>query len=352
MNDTEFEDKRRTLLSRLQLALELEWATLPPYLVALLSINPSANREAADLIRGVAMEEMLHFTLVANVINAVGGRPAIGKANCPTYPLTMTFEGRPFADRTFPINLEPFSKASIATFMRIEQPQPPRVETAWLREIIDVPAPTIGEFYGEIISLLETLDTAVPGKLFVGGRSRQLGGDFFWGGGGAIVVVTDLASAKTALDTVIEQGEGAWPWTQEKLAATVGEPLEMGHYYRFGEIFFERHFLKEDDPTKPPTGIPMSIDYTAVSPIRQNARAADYPADSKAAALNDAFNSRYTMMLRQLGESVNGTPHALYTAIMNGMHGMTSIARELMQTLMPGSTSGETACPTFEWMEE
>ncbi|WP_457659936.1 ferritin-like domain-containing protein [Sinorhizobium medicae] len=94
----------------MQLALELEWATLPPYLVALLSIKGPQNREAADLIRGVAMEEMLHFALVANVINAIGGRPVVAKENCPTYPMRMTFEGRPFADRTFPINLGCFSK--------------------------------------------------------------------------------------------------------------------------------------------------------------------------------------------------------------------------------------------------
>ncbi|TBA52707.1 ferritin-like domain-containing protein [Rhizobium ruizarguesonis] len=351
MSNVEIEDKRRALLARLQLALELEWATLPPYLVALLSIRRNANREAADLIRGVAMEEMLHFALVANVMNAVGGQPLVGKSNCPTYPLTMFFEGRPFADRAFPINLERFSKTSISTFMKIEQPQQPVIKTTSLHEVIDVPAPTIGEFYGEIVSLLEELDQALPGGLFTADRARQLEADYFWGGGGAITIVTDLHSAKTALETVVEQGEGAWPWTQEKLATTVGQPLEMGHYYRFTEIFFERHFNTTDDPGKPPSGIPMPVDYDAVHPIKGNVQTSDYPAGSKAAELNEAFNRRYTMMLRQLGEAVNGTPNALYTAMMNGMHGMTSIARELMETPVPGSTTGETACPTFEWVD-
>jgi len=324
---------------------------LPPYLVALLSIDQRANREAADLIRSVAMEEMLHFALVANVINAVGGRPMVSKANCPAYPLTMMFEGRPFADRTFPISLERFSKSSIATFMRIEQPHWPLMKATDFREVIDVPAPTIGEFYGEIVTLLETLNAASSVKLFVGDRKTQLGADYFWGGGGAITIVADLDSARTALETVVEQGEGAWPWTQERLARAAEEPLEMGHYYRFSEIFFERHFLSTDDPWKPPTGAEMSIDYAAVYPIKQNAQAADYPEASRACELNASFNARYTMMLRQLGEAINGTPDALYTAIMNGMGGMTSIARELMQTPMPGSTNGETACPTFEWLD-
>ncbi|MDE4618400.1 ferritin-like domain-containing protein [Sinorhizobium meliloti] len=351
MNGSEFQEKRETLLARLQLALELEWATLPPYLVALLSIKRTANREAADLIRSVAMEEMLHFALVANVMNAVGGQPRVDKSNCPSYPLTMTFEGRPFADRAFPINLERFSKASMATFMKVEQPQKPIIKTARVHDAIDVPAPTIGEFYGEIVSLLEELEAAFPGTLFIGDRKRQLESDFFWGGGGTIEVVTDLDSAKVALETVIEQGEGAWPWSQDKLAATVERPLEMGHYYRFSEIYFERHFSKTDDPEKRPSGDPMPIDYTAVHPIKQNARTVDYPQGSEAAALNDAFNNHYTMMLRQLGEAINGTPNVLYTAIMNGMHEMTSVARALMAVPIPGSNNGENACPTFEWLE-
>ncbi|MDX0961540.1 ferritin-like domain-containing protein [Sinorhizobium medicae] len=338
------------LLKSLQLALELEWATLPPYLVALLSIKGPQNREAADLIRGVAMEEMLHFALVANVINAIGGRPVVAKENCPTYPMRMTFEGRPFADRTFPINLGCFSKESISTFMKIEQPQEPVIKTAWLDTVIDVPAPTIGEFYEEIKSILRELDAALPEGLFVGDPAHQLGGDFFWGGGGAIKAVTDLDSALEALETVVEQGEGAWPLSQEKFSKKAGEPLEMGHYYRFSEIFYERHFIDSDDPRGLPGGPSMAVDWNAVFPIRENATSADYAAGSMAATLNDAFNRRYTMMLRQLDESVNGAPTALYTAIMNGMHGLTSVARELMATPIEGS-DGETACPTFEWVE-
>lgn len=350
MSDPSVETKRTTLLERLQLALELEWSTLPPYLVALLSIRRLKNREAADLIRGVAMEEMLHFALVANVINAVGGAPRLTRENCPAYPLQMTFEGRAFSDRRFPINLAPFSKDVIATFMKIEQPQKPRLRTNWLRAEIDVPAPTIGEFYAGIFTLLEELDAATPGALFSGDPARQLEADYFWAGGGAITAVRDLATAKQALATVIEQGEGAWPWSQAAFAKTAGEPLAMGHYYRFSEIFHERHYLDTDDPRGAPSGPPLEVDYTGVYPIRSNAKASDYPAVSRAAALNDAFNSRYTMMIRQLEEAVNGHPKELYTAIMNGMHGMTSTARELMVTPVDAG-GGETGCPTFEWVD-
>ncbi|NEI05260.1 hypothetical protein GUK34_10285 [Rhizobium leguminosarum] len=351
MTDPKLEAKKVDLLSRLQLALELEWSTLPPYLVALLSIKRPENREAADLIRGVAMEEMLHFALVANVINALGGYPKVAKDNCPSYPLTMTFEGRPFADRSFPIALTRFSNSSIATFMKIEKPQEPKFKTLALNDKLDVPAPTIGEFYEGILTTLDELDTALPGSLFNGDPRRQLEGDYFWGGGGKIIVVSDLTTAKKALETVIEQGEGAWPFSQKKFAEVAGERLSMGHYYRFSEIFYERQFLSTDDPLGPPSGPTMAIDYDAVFPIRENAKSTDYEPGSAAAKLNDAFNRQYTMMIRQLDEAVNGVPTALYTAIMNGMHGLSSTAKELMATPMPGSATAETACPTFEWVD-
>ena len=38
------EDKRATLLTRLQTAIELEWSTIPPYMVAVLSMKLTANR--------------------------------------------------------------------------------------------------------------------------------------------------------------------------------------------------------------------------------------------------------------------------------------------------------------------
>src|SRR4051794_4589696 len=103
------DDQKATLLSWLQTAIELELSTIPPYLVALLSIRNTANREAADLIRGTMIEEMLHLALVANVLNAVGGTVQLGPDNIPSYPLRMNFEGKNFKDRDFPVNLAPFS---------------------------------------------------------------------------------------------------------------------------------------------------------------------------------------------------------------------------------------------------
>jgi hypothetical protein len=60
------------------------------------------------------------------------------------------------------------------------------------------------------------------------------------------------------------------------------------------------------------------------------------------------FNSRYTTMLLQLSEAKNGSPKSLYTAIMNGMHGLTSLAHAMMKIPILGDRQNRFGCPTFE----
>lgn len=68
-------DDRDELVSYLNAALALEHATIPTYLTAYYSIRSTTNSDAAHILRVVAVEEMLHLTLVANVLNAVGAVP-------------------------------------------------------------------------------------------------------------------------------------------------------------------------------------------------------------------------------------------------------------------------------------
>ena len=69
-----------SLRRHLQWAIELEHATLPPYLCALYSIKEGHNEEAAEVVHSVFMEEMLHLTIAANILNAVGGSPVLDYA--------------------------------------------------------------------------------------------------------------------------------------------------------------------------------------------------------------------------------------------------------------------------------
>jgi len=344
-------DKAR-LLAWLQTAIELELATIPPYLLALLSIKLPSNRESAELIRSVMIEEMLHLALVSNVLNAVGGHPRLDQQTIPSYPLKMAFEGKVFKDRDFWIDLAPFSEPVIKTFMKIEQPQePPRIEGFFLAlKEIDVPALTIGGFYAQIVWLLEQMEQKAPGKVFIGRPEFQIHKDYYWASGGEIVAVHDLASAKAALDLVIQQGEGAWSSGPGQVAQGFGDNFEIGHYYRFSEIFYGHRYQKSDDPKRPPTGVTIEVDYAQTYPFKRNPKRSDYRSGSFLWKLNEDFNQRYSDMLRQLHEALNGSPKTLYTAVMDSMHHLTPVAHEMMKTpITPGRKT--TGCPTFEWRD-
>ncbi len=68
----------------LQAAVTLEFATIPPYLCSLWSIEDNLH-PAAKSIREVVQEEMLHMSLVCNLLASIGEVPEIGSA-VPSYP--------------------------------------------------------------------------------------------------------------------------------------------------------------------------------------------------------------------------------------------------------------------------
>jgi hypothetical protein len=350
MKKVKKQSKKGKLFAWLQTAIELELATIPPYLVALLSIQLPSNREPAELIRSVMIEEMLHLALVANVLNAVGGHPNIGKSTIPRYPLKMKFKGRVFSDRKFWINLAPFSQDAIKIFLQIEKPQ----RTIQIHgmtdaiEKIEVPAFTIGQFYAQIVSLLEELESDSPGQVFVGKPGLQIKKDYYWSGGGEIIDVHNLETAKEALNLVITQGEGAWTSGEWGIAAKFGSQFKMGHYYRFNEIYCGQRYKRSDDPRKAPTGEKINVDYTKAYPFKKNPKSSDYKNSEILTTLNDEFNQKYTDMLRQLQEAVNGSPKTLYTAIMDSMHHLTPIAHKMMKTPIKHGKQ-TTGCPTFGW---
>src|SRR5258705_12178811 len=77
----------KSLREHLQWAIELEHSTIPPYLCALYSIEQDHNLEAVEVISSVLVEEMLHTTLAANLLNAVGGQPQLDNQKMlPGYP--------------------------------------------------------------------------------------------------------------------------------------------------------------------------------------------------------------------------------------------------------------------------
>ena len=89
-------------LEDVKAALRLEHATIPPYLTALYSLRAGSNSPAWHILRVVAVEEMLHLTLVANVMNAVGCKPNLTDPEFVPEAM-LSVSGPPFTTRSLPV---------------------------------------------------------------------------------------------------------------------------------------------------------------------------------------------------------------------------------------------------------
>jgi hypothetical protein len=315
------DDLRRALQS----AIELEHSTIPVYLTSLFSLKDGYNERVANIIQGVVVEEMLHMALACNLLNAIGGSPAIDDPTfVPSYPGGLPGGLRP----GLTVSLK---KASIAhirdVFMAIEEP----AETV---EPIESHRLTIGWFYDEIKRGFEILDP--KGGLFVD-SSPQLTG---WRGPGEIVVVHDLETACQAIDEIVEQGEGASPIDPDDA------DQELAHFYKFEEIVRGRELVVTEGGYEF-TGAPIEFDPDGVWPMADNPSLASLADGSYVYNLAERFNVMYWEMLAVLHDAFNTDPDTKLTGAIEMMFSLEVAAKGLMQTpLSPGST--ETAGPSFE----
>jgi CDGSH-type Zn-finger protein len=329
-----------SLRRHLQWAIEIEHATLPPYLCALYSIKPDRNHEAVEVIHSVFLEEMLHMTLAANLLNAVGGAPQLDTPRMlPAYPTVL-----PHSNRAFEVSLTKLSPEALSVFMRIERP----AEHDGLPE--DDEFETIGQFYeaiGESLPLLcrELGEAAV----FSGDPARQVTDELYYGGSGRIIAVRDLASAQAALAEVVEQGEGLqhkeiWDGDRDMFHPERGE---VAHYFRFNELAVGRRYRPGDTPQTGPSGERFAVDWDEVHNMRPNPRAADYPEGSEIRVRLEEFNRSYSGVLHLLHESFNGSPRLL--AVATGlMYGLKEEALRLME--LPSGVGETTVGPSFEYV--
>jgi CDGSH-type Zn-finger protein len=328
------------LRRHLQWAIELEHATLPPYLCALYSIKQGSNREAVEVIHSIFLEEMLHMTLAANILNAVGGAPQLDTPRMlPAFPAFL-----PHSNQAFEVSLTKFSPESLELFMRIERPP----EHDGLPE--DDNFETIGQFYEAIEESLPLLCRELgEAAVFSGDPARQGTDELYYGGGGRIIAVRDLASAQAALTEIVEQGEGLqhreiWDGDRDMFHPERGE---VAHYFRFNELAVGRRYQPGDTPQSGPTGEQFAVDWSAVHNMRANPRAADYPDGSEIRVRLEAFNRSYSGVLHLLHEALNGSPRLL--AVATGlMYGLKEEAIRLME--LPSGDGETTVGPSFEYV--
>ena len=324
------------VLEALAQALKLEHATIPPYLYAMYSLDAGKNGEIASLIQSVVVEEMLHMTLVSNIINALGGSPALDDPSMiPSYPGPLPGG----VDSQLTVNLAPFSLDVVEkTFMEIEEPEDPLDFPVAERAAAVGPA-TIGAFYAAVKQQIVALGDGA----FSSTPRHQIGPDLV----DESVVVTNVPTAVQAIDTIVEQGEG----TKESPEEGVGH--DFAHYYRFAEVFHGKRLIRNPDagPDTPPDqryiygGEPIPFDTTGVYAVPTNPKAAGYPAGGAERRACDTFNYTYTGLLRTLHLVFNGQPDLLNSTFTQ----MFALKQQAMDMMAGNTTGGQHVGPSFEY---
>jgi hypothetical protein len=328
-------DSAEDLMQALQLAIELEHSSIPPYLCALYSIKPGANVAVSDLIRSVVVEEMLHMALVANIFVSIGGKPDIGHARfVPRYPAPL-----PGGLRTsLIVRLRRCSIEQIRDcFVAIEEPE----ETRQSRRCgLEGKGPvtedlfTVGWFYDEITKALRNLSAS--GKIRFGNEKRQVKD---WSRPGKLFVIGTLEDAQRAIQEIKDQGEGRSPSDPD-----AGRD-ELAHYYKFSEIVAGRQLIRTKAGVKY-EGAPIPFDSEGVWPMIDDPNAVLYPKGSRALILAQQFAESYQALLQGLNRTFNGEPEYLNQAI-GVMYSLDLQARQLMQT-PSGIKEGTNAGPSFQ----
>jgi hypothetical protein len=304
----------------LQTAIELEFSTLPLYLSSMFSLEVQ-NYTSYNTIRSVAMEEMVHMAIAANILSALGGSPAIKNINVK-YP-TKGLPGG--AEPDLVVGLAPFSKAQLKNFMRIEIPE-------FLLPELDLPEkyPTISVFYNEIKSaIIANADAVTAAVKNQKNPPNQVGDDI---GFSTFVYKDGVDTVKMicdGIDEILEQGEGC---SAKDLVTSSEFESEESHYAKFASLYYGAGYQKlnktmtrQNEPEffkGLPIGWPKVVN-TLVVPSDGYAKilALDPNSATVSPALL-AFDNGFSEMLTTLDIVWNGPTATSWKSLGAAVHGM------------------------------
>ena len=350
-------EHREQLWNLLAEATQVEHLIMCQYLYASFSLKTDPDEglttEQADavarwhtMLTGIAVEEMLHLALVCNVMTAIGAAPLLSRPNFPRHseylPPRVQFA------------LLPFGEASLAHFLYLERPEGmERADAAGFVPAAPPPEPvaagelmprlqdfaTVGHLYRGIEQGLDDLAGRLGERALFASPSRaQATPELF--GWPQLIAVTGLASARAAVEEIIEQGEGArGDW-------------QPSHYGRFLGIWEEYSRLREHDPS-----------FDAARPVipaftRQPFDVADPQpllTDPVTLEIAGLFNLAYEVLLQVLTRfftHTDETDQQLHTLVDTALGLMAGVLRPLggALTRLPAGQAfpGRTAGPAFE----
>lgn len=269
----------------------------------------------------VAIEEMTHLALVGNLMVSIGGAPHLSR---PNFPIPKGYH-----PAAIDLELMGFSHALVDHAIFLERPEgvqiddapefvhPEEYHRAAPKNTIMPTAQdyaTIGHLYRGIYHGFEVLARRYgEANLFAGSVDDQIGpADAPLPG---LCTVSDLASARQAVETIVEQGEGA------------AEHTEDSHYQKFLEVREALDKMLADDPGFEPAH-PVARNPVSKEPIDPANRV--WVTDPEAVQLLDLANSLYNMMLRFLVQGYGRDPgEADHKRLF------VTLSREMMSLLTP-----------------
>eukprot|EP00731_Ephydatia_muelleri_P002393 Em0001g2393a len=312
---------------QLQQAVELEFATIPPYLTSMYSIVEGCNTIIYQKIRSVVTHKMQHLLQVANILIAIGGRPIIdSNITAPSYPTRLPGGVLPNLE----VTLERFSREHVyKVFMGIEVPHNLSIDTYNPLVFND----TIGQFYQEISKCIIHHGDSIF-------KQSQTEKQAMWSH--IIKVINDTSSAILAIQSVTHQGEGAGPTQSNSKIKIIKHKL--AHFYSFEEIVCGNCLVSNDEGQLCYKGAPIPFDPLGVWPMQRNPRKDKIPPNTNCYTEAKAFHGVYRALLKRLQEVFDGDKGVLdMIAILEslGVH-----ARKVMWTnLSPPSPVDPTEYP-------
>src|SRR4029077_3262724 len=357
-------EHREALIYMLCEASELEHGIMCGYLYAAFSLKQFADEglsaseaEAVQRWRKhvfhIAAQEMLHLSLVQNLLSAIGAAPHLSRPNFPQpashYPAGVHLALLPFGEEALrhfmflerPEGMDIEDAAGMAAFAKAVPAAVPRVQVG---EIVPrgQDFATVGHLYRSIeAGLAHLAEKLGEESLFVGPPRAQATQQYF--GWPELVPVTDVASAQQAIDEILEQGEGnRGPWRDS-------------HFGQFVDILDEYTQLREANPAFDPVRPVVTVN------VRPSERDTGVPlvTDPLTRQVMDLFNVSYEALLLMLQrffahtEETDAQLKALADAPLALMFGAIKPLGDLVTTLPAGPEyPARTAGPSFELFYE
>ena len=340
---------KRQLKENLQIALQLEFSTIPPYLTALYSIKDGYNQEAYEIIRSVVMQEMLHMAQAANLLIAIGGRPIIDSAQvAPSYPGKIPGGVLPGLN----VTLQKASPKYIAdVFMMIEFPNELVYEDSFSNKEKEIKSHvlTIGKFYKNIQQCMIELYEK-EGENFFDKEAKQM--TWPWTAhedGIKLVTVSSIEEAIDAINVIIEEGEGT-----EQKDPTYLKSSDLAHFFKFEMLACKHHLRILHDHEQyfyDLRGAEIEFTPEGIWPMQDNPSSKNIPKNSHLYHEAKIFHDVYRSLLRSLQAAFNGQPDAIKESVPL-MSSMQIQAKKLMAMEMPSSLPGQpkqTCGPIFDY---